>query len=67
MYSIRIIYFVTITKPRFPPLISINVYEPDHINPNERRAFGGIFEGGERENKSPPSGIPVLAAPGCRR
>ncbi|TJX58889.1 hypothetical protein E8P77_21790 [Soehngenia saccharolytica] len=63
MYSIRIIYFVTITKPRFPPLISINENDPDLINPIKRLAFGSIFAGFVISYNIPPTSIPVLTIP----
>lgn len=63
IYSIRIIYFVTITKPRFPPLISINENNPDLINPIKRLAFGSIFAGFIISYSIPPTNIQILTMP----
>nr|AGK29631.1 NADH dehydrogenase subunit 5 [Mus musculus domesticus] len=63
MYSMRIIYFVTMTKPRFPPLISINENDPDLMNPIKRLAFGSIFAGFVISYNIPPTNIPVLTMP----
>ncbi|OBS59538.1 hypothetical protein A6R68_09341, partial [Neotoma lepida] len=43
VYSIRIIYFVSVTKPRFPPLIIINENNPKLINPVKHLALGSIL------------------------
>nr|BCG28287.1 NADH dehydrogenase subunit 5 [Mus musculus]BCG28300.1 NADH dehydrogenase subunit 5 [Mus musculus] len=63
MYSMRIIYFVTMTKPRFPPLISINENDPNLMNPIKRLAFGSIFAGFIISYNIPPTNIPVLTMP----
>nr|WPW52851.1 NADH dehydrogenase subunit 5 [Mus spretus] len=63
MYSMRIIYFVTMTKPRFPPLISINENDPDLMNPIKRLAFGSIFAGFVISYNIPPTNIPILTMP----
>nr|AHG32172.1 NADH dehydrogenase subunit 5 [Mus musculus musculus]BCG28603.1 NADH dehydrogenase subunit 5 [Mus musculus]BCG28761.1 NADH dehydrogenase subunit 5 [Mus musculus]BCG29094.1 NADH dehydrogenase subunit 5 [Mus musculus]BEK71913.1 NADH dehydrogenase subunit 5 [Mus musculus] len=63
MYSMRIIYFVTMTKPRFPPLISINENDPDLMNPIKRLAYGSIFAGFVISYNIPPTNIPVLTMP----
>nr|YP_009092029.1 NADH dehydrogenase subunit 5 [Mus cervicolor]AHZ60898.1 NADH dehydrogenase subunit 5 [Mus cervicolor] len=63
MYSMRIIYFVTMTKPRFPPLISINENDPDLINPIKRLAFGSIFAGFLISYNIPPTNIQILTMP----
>ena len=57
IYSIRIIYFVVISKPRFPPIISINENNPDLINPIKRLA--GFFI----SYNIPPTNIPILTIP----
>lgn len=64
IYSIRIIYFVTITKPRYPPLIIIDENNPDLINPIKRLALGSIFAGFLLSLNIPPTNIPVLTIPG---
>nr|AHG32055.1 NADH dehydrogenase subunit 5 [Mus musculus musculus] len=63
MYSMRIIYFVTMTKPRFPPLISINENDPDLMNPIKRLALGSIFAGFVISYNIPPTNIPILTMP----
>nr|QKJ82465.1 NADH dehydrogenase subunit 5 [Mus saxicola] len=63
MYSMRIIYFVTMTKPRYPPLIYINENNPDLINPIKRLAFGSIFAGFIISYNIPPTNIQVLTMP----
>nr|YP_009092041.1 NADH dehydrogenase subunit 5 [Mus cookii]AHZ60924.1 NADH dehydrogenase subunit 5 [Mus cookii] len=63
MYSMRIIYFVTMTNPRFPPLISINETNPDLINPIKRLAFGSIFAGFLISYNIPPTNIQILTMP----
>ena len=63
IYSIRIIYFVVISKPRFPPIISINENNPDLINPIKRLAFGSILAGFFISYNIPPTNIPILTIP----
>lgn len=63
IYSIRIIYFVSITKPRYPPLITINENNPDLINPIKRLALGSIFAGFVISYNIPPTNIQILTIP----
>nr|YP_010429214.1 NADH dehydrogenase subunit 5 [Praomys jacksoni]USQ66694.1 NADH dehydrogenase subunit 5 [Praomys jacksoni] len=63
MYSIRIIYFVAMTKPRYPPMIIINENDPNLINPIKRLAFGSILAGYLISNNIPPTNIQVLTMP----
>nr|ARM18759.1 NADH dehydrogenase subunit 5 [Leopoldamys sabanus] len=63
MYSMRIIYFVTMTKPRYSPLITMNENNPDLINPIKRLALGSIFTGFLISLNIPPTNIPVLTMP----
>nr|UUA63041.1 NADH dehydrogenase subunit 5 [Lemniscomys rosalia] len=63
MYSMRIIYFVTMTKPRFPPLITINEKDPDMINPIKRLAVGSILAGFFISYNIPPTNIQILTMP----
>nr|YP_010985583.1 NADH dehydrogenase subunit 5 [Chiromyscus langbianis]WOK81855.1 NADH dehydrogenase subunit 5 [Chiromyscus langbianis] len=63
MYSMRIIYFVTMTKPRYSPLIIMDESNPDLINPIKRLALGSIFAGFLISLNIPPTSIPVLTMP----
>nr|YP_010133469.1 NADH dehydrogenase subunit 5 [Niviventer fulvescens]ALD62488.1 NADH dehydrogenase subunit 5 [Niviventer fulvescens] len=63
MYSMRIIYFVTMTKPRYSPLIIMDESNPDLINPIKRLALGSIFAGFLISLNIPPTNIPVLTMP----
>nr|QOU10232.1 NADH dehydrogenase subunit 5 [Millardia meltada] len=63
MYSMRIIYFVIMTKPRYPPLIIINENDPDLINPIKRLAYGSILAGFFISHNIPPTNITILTMP----
>nr|YP_004123360.1 NADH dehydrogenase subunit 5 [Rattus fuscipes]ADD46553.1 NADH dehydrogenase subunit 5 [Rattus fuscipes] len=63
MYSMRIIYFVTMTKPRYSPLITINENNPNLINPIKRLALGSIMAGFIISLNIPPTNIQVLTMP----
>nr|YP_009110002.1 NADH dehydrogenase subunit 5 [Wiedomys cerradensis]AIR76244.1 NADH dehydrogenase subunit 5 [Wiedomys cerradensis] len=45
VYSMRIIYFSLMSKPRFLPLLSINENKPQLMNPIKRLAYGSIMAG----------------------
>nr|YP_010890396.1 NADH dehydrogenase subunit 5 [Melomys cervinipes]USN94177.1 NADH dehydrogenase subunit 5 [Melomys cervinipes] len=63
MYSMRIIYFVTMTKPRYPPMIIINENNPNIINPIKRLALGSILAGFLMSLNIPPTNIQILTMP----
>nr|QOE76439.1 NADH dehydrogenase subunit 5 [Myomyscus sp. VVB-2020] len=63
IYSIRIIYFVAMTKPRYPPMIIINENNPNLINPIKRLALGSILAGYVISNNLPPTNIQILTMP----
>nr|YP_009870316.1 NADH dehydrogenase subunit 5 [Melomys burtoni]QKJ82484.1 NADH dehydrogenase subunit 5 [Melomys burtoni] len=63
MYSMRIIYFATMTKPRYPPMIIINENNPNIINPIKRLALGSILAGFVISQNIPPTNIQILTMP----
>nr|YP_010029104.1 NADH dehydrogenase subunit 5 [Hybomys univittatus]QOU09997.1 NADH dehydrogenase subunit 5 [Hybomys univittatus] len=63
MYSMRIIYFVVMTKPRYSPLIIINEKNPNMINPIKRLAIGSILAGFILSYNIPPTNIQILTMP----
>nr|YP_010144669.1 NADH dehydrogenase subunit 5 [Maxomys ochraceiventer]QQL93200.1 NADH dehydrogenase subunit 5 [Maxomys ochraceiventer] len=63
IYSMRIIYFVTMTKPRYSPLIIMNENNPDLINPIKRLALGSIMAGFFISYNIPPTNIQILTMP----
>nr|WPV77712.1 NADH dehydrogenase subunit 5 [Vernaya sp. 2 SZ-2023] len=63
MYSMRIIYFVTMTKPRYPPLIIMNENNPDLINPIKRLALGSIMAGFLLSYNIPPMNVQTMTMP----
>nr|YP_010029182.1 NADH dehydrogenase subunit 5 [Dasymys incomtus]QOU10102.1 NADH dehydrogenase subunit 5 [Dasymys incomtus] len=63
MYSMRIVYFVIMTKPRYPPLIIINEKDPDMINPIKRLAIGSILAGFFISHNIPPTNLQIFTMP----
>nr|QQL93187.1 NADH dehydrogenase subunit 5 [Sundamys muelleri] len=63
IYSMRIIYFVTMTKPRYSPLIIMNENDPNLINPIKRLALGSILAGFLISLNIPPTNIQVMTMP----
>nr|ASP44825.1 NADH dehydrogenase subunit 5 [Sundamys maxi] len=63
IYSMRIIYFVTMTKPRYSPLIIMNENNPNLINPIKRLALGSILAGFLISLNIPPTNIQVMTMP----
>nr|NP_149967.1 NADH dehydrogenase subunit 5 [Microtus kikuchii]AAK71104.1 NADH dehydrogenase subunit 5 [Microtus kikuchii] len=62
-YSMRIIYFVLMTKPRFPPTITINENNPLMINPIKRLALGSIMAGFFISYNIPPKILQTMTMP----
>nr|QUL60419.1 NADH dehydrogenase subunit 5 [Rhombomys opimus] len=63
VYSMRIIYFTTMTKPRFPPLVIMNENNPGLINPIKRLALGSIMAGFIIFHNLPPINTQILTLP----
>lgn len=63
VYSLRIIFFALISKPRFPPLIIINENNKILMNPIKRLALGSIFAGFIISHNIPISSIQVITIP----
>nr|YP_010166991.1 NADH dehydrogenase subunit 5 [Microtus thomasi]QRW36225.1 NADH dehydrogenase subunit 5 [Microtus thomasi] len=63
VYSMRIIYFVLMTNPRFPPTIIINENNPLLINPIKRLALGSIMAGFLISYNIPPTTVQVMTMP----
>nr|YP_011014898.1 NADH dehydrogenase subunit 5 [Grammomys macmillani]WQB60272.1 NADH dehydrogenase subunit 5 [Grammomys macmillani] len=63
MYSMRIIYFVVMSKPRYPPLTIMNEKTPNMINPIKRLATGSILAGFFISSNIPPTNLPILTMP----
>nr|YP_010574456.1 NADH dehydrogenase subunit 5 [Neotoma albigula]UZH94550.1 NADH dehydrogenase subunit 5 [Neotoma albigula] len=63
VYSMRIIYFVSMTKPRFPPLIIINENNPKLTNPIKRLALGSILAGFFISYNIPPTTVQIMTMP----
>nr|YP_010902340.1 NADH dehydrogenase subunit 5 [Microtus ilaeus]QYK92184.1 NADH dehydrogenase subunit 5 [Microtus ilaeus] len=63
VYSMRIIYFVLMTKPRYPATIIINENNPLLINPIKRLALGSIMAGFFISYNIPPTTVQVMTMP----
>nr|YP_010028974.1 NADH dehydrogenase subunit 5 [Grammomys surdaster]QOU09752.1 NADH dehydrogenase subunit 5 [Grammomys surdaster] len=63
MYSMRIIYFVMMSKPRHLPLMTINEKNPNMINPIKRLAMGSILAGFFISNNIPPTNLSIFTMP----
>nr|UZH93583.1 NADH dehydrogenase subunit 5 [Peromyscus attwateri] len=63
VYSMRIIYFVSMTKPRFPSTITINENNPKLMNPIKRLALGSIMAGFFISHNIPPTTIQIMTMP----
>nr|QYK91794.1 NADH dehydrogenase subunit 5 [Neodon sp. na XW-2022] len=63
VYSMRIIYFVLMTKPRFLTTITINENNSLLINPIKRLALGSILAGFFISYNIPPTTLQVMTMP----
>uniref|UniRef100_UPI00315D4828 NADH dehydrogenase subunit 5 n=1 Tax=Proedromys bedfordi TaxID=575525 RepID=UPI00315D4828 len=63
VYSMRIIYFALMTKPRFLPTITMNENNPLLMNPIKRLALGSILAGFFISYNIPPTTIQIMTMP----